>query len=248
MSEAEPNLEPVLPERYPFWSYGDLALFIGLSLPSLILGALLVRVFVWAFHIDVGITAAELLSAQFTGYGFLFLALYLILRLHYNRPFWRSLGWVQAPIRPLTLVLLGFVLAFLVAAAGTLLRTPDLNSPLKQLLSDPASAALVAAFAITLGPLCEELAFRGFMQPLLVRSLGPVLGIVVTALPFGLLHLQQNAFSWRHGLLITLAGVAFGWIRHLSGSTKAATIMHAAYNSTFFILFLMQKKIAPPPW
>jgi hypothetical protein len=119
---------------------------------------------------------------------------------------------------------------------------------MKQLLSDRTSVLLVAVFGITLGPLCEELAFRGFMQPLLVRSLGAAPGVILAAVPFGLLHLQQYGFSWRHGLLITAAGAGFGWMRHRSGSTRASTIMHAAYNTTFFLALLAQRKDLPHTW
>jgi hypothetical protein len=34
-------------------------------------------------------------------------------------------------------------------------------------------------------------------------------------------------------------------MRHATGSTKASTIMHAAYNSAFFILLLAQPKVLP---
>src|SRR5205807_2006452 len=83
-----------------------------------------------------------------------------------------------------------FLLAFGVVLVGRLLQTPDVNTPMKQLLSDRSSVLLIAIFAVTLGPLCEELAFRGFLQPLLVRSFGPVPGVILGAVPFGLLHLS----------------------------------------------------------
>jgi membrane protease YdiL (CAAX protease family) len=117
------------------------------------------------------------------------------------------------------------------------------------LLSDRTSMLLMAVFATTLGPVCEELAFRGFLQPLLVRSLGSVAGILLAAVPFGLLHLQQYGWSWRHVLLITLAGVAFGWMRQISGSTKASAVMHAAYNFLFFAgALLAQGNKLPTTW
>ena len=111
------------------------------------------------------------------------------------------------------------------------------------LLKDRTSIILIAIFGVTLGPLCEELAFRGFLQPLLVRSLGTVPGILAAALPFGLLHFQEYGNSWKHVLLISLAGAAFGWMRHATGSTKAATIMHAVYNALFFVAFITQSKL-----
>lgn len=228
-------------EEQPFWSYTDLALFIGLSIPCLLMGAVIVNVAVWALHLNVRLMALKLLPAQFIGYGFLFLALYFILKLQYGRPFWRSMAWQPSHLRAGSAILMGTGLALGVALAGALLRTPDENTPLRQLLSEPKSLLLVAIFATTLGPVCEELAFRGFMQPLLVRSMGVLPGIVAQAIPFGVLHLQQNAWSWRHGLLIMLAGAAFGWVRHRAGSTRASALVHAAYNGTFFLLLFMQR-------
>jgi membrane protease YdiL (CAAX protease family) len=101
-------------------------------------------------------------------------------------------------------------------------------------MQDRASIAIIGVFGVTLGPMAEELAFRGFLQPLLVRSLGVLPGIVVAALPFGLLHFSEYGNSWRHVVLICAAGVAFGWMRHVTGSTRASTLMHSAYNALFF--------------
>jgi membrane protease YdiL (CAAX protease family) len=119
---------------------------------------------------------------------------------------------------------------------------------MKELLNDPTSLIVVAIFGVTVGPLCEELAFRGFMQPLFVRSLGAAPGILLSGLAFGLLHLPQYGFSWQHGILITLAGSAFAWMRRLSGSTAASTIMHSAYNLTLFLGFYAGGSKIPHSW
>jgi len=244
--ESPPVTPP--PERYPFWSYADLVVFFGLAFPCLLLGTFLVKGFVWALHIRVHSIALELVPAQFVGYGFLFFALYLLLKLHYQRPFWESLRWVRTRPGTSRAILYGFVLAFGVALTGTALRTPDIQTPMKDLMSDRSSVLLIAIFAVTLGPLCEELAFRGFLQPVLVRSFGAVAGILLAAIPFGLLHLSQYGESWRHGLLITFAGIGFGWMRHASGSTRAAAVMHAAYNFIFFASFFTQGRNLPHTW
>ena len=110
------------------------------------------------------------------------------------------------------------------------------------LLKDRVSLILVAIFGVTVGPLAEELIFRGFLQPLLVRSLGTAAGISVTAIPFGMLHYWQYGRSWRHVIMIGAAGAAFGWVKQSTGSTKASTIMHASYNAVLFAgLFLQQR-------
>jgi membrane protease YdiL (CAAX protease family) len=235
-------------ERYPFWSYADLVVFFGLAFPCLLLGAFGVKLFLWIFRVHVHNVALQIVPAQFLGYGFLFFALYLLLKLHYGRAFWPALRWVRTRPGGARTILYGFVLAFGVALLGSALRTPDIETPMKDLLADRNSMLMIAVFAVTLGPLCEELAFRGFLQPVLVRSFGPTGGIVLAAVPFGVLHLSQYGGSWRHGLLITMAGVGFGWMRQASGSTRAAAIMHAAYNFIFFAALFAQKGKLPGPW
>lgn len=233
------------PERHPFWSYTDLLYFIGFALPSLLGGTLLVKAITALFHLKVHQKVFELLPGQFAGYGILFFLLWALFKLEYGRPLWSSLGWVRSGRNPAGTFVLGVLLALGVGALSALLRTPDINSPMKELLSDRASIILVGVFGVTLGPFFEELIFRGFMQPLFVRSLGVIPGILCAAIPFGVLHLQEYAWSWRHGLLITLAGAAFGWMRHVSGSTRASVFMHAAYNSTFFMALVSQGKNLP---
>ncbi len=225
-----------------FWDYHDLLLFVAAFFPALMGAGLLIRALS-----GIGKTP-QLLAAQFLGYAFWFGFLYAILRLKHGRPFWKSLGWVRFRDRFLQHVASGVALALAIGLLGALLRTPDLDTPMKRLLSDRFSVLLVGVAAATLGPLCEELAFRGFLQPLLVRSLGPAPGIVLTALPFALLHGPEYAWSWRHVLLITVAGISFGWMRHRTGSTAAAAVMHAAYNSTFFAAMLIAGKDLPARW
>lgn len=241
--------EPEIPQpRFPFWDYQDLLLVIGAAFPSLLAATLLVRSLFFGLALRGQGKAPELLAAQFLWYGFCFGFLYLLLKLKYDRPFWESLGWVRFGERFGRRAGSGALLALGLAVAGALLRTPDLDMPMKRLLSDRTSLLLVGLAAATLGPVCEELIFRGFLLPLLVRSLGQWPGIVLSALPFAVLHGPQYAWSWRHVLLIVVAGVAFGWMRQRTGSTAAAAVMHASYNSTFFLAFVLQGKDLPTAW
>ena len=106
---------------------------------------------------------------------------------------------------------------------------------MKRLFSNRLTIIEFGIVAVTIGPVCEELVFRGFIQPVLVRSTGRIAGILITAVAFGALHLAQNSFVWQLGVLIAAAGVAFGWMREITGSTKASTWMHAGFNSTIFL-------------
>lgn len=250
MSDGAAPLE--LDSREPgpngvFWGYSDLALFLGLVLPSILAAAAVTRL---VFHLVGGLPKAPavmVLIPQFLAYALLFLSLFLIFKLKYGQPFWRSIGFIRPPFSYYRPAAMGPVLALAVALGSLLLRTPEMDNPMQQLLKDPISIALVGLFAVTLGPLCEELIFRGFLQPLLQRTVGIPAGIFVASLLFSLMHGPQYAWSWRHVILLTAASAVFGWLRYKSGSTSAAALMHATYNLTFFTVFLLGKDL-PGQW
>jgi membrane protease YdiL (CAAX protease family) len=232
-----------------FWGYRDLALFFGLAIPCLLVaGPLIAKAVFLTLHIHTPHKALELLPGQFLGYALLYWALAFLFRTEYERPFWSSLGWRWPRFRTPSIIALGFILAFSIAILGALLRTPEGPTPMEELLNDRASLLLVAAIGVTLGPLCEELAFRGLMQPLLIRSFGVAPGIFLAALGFGLLHLPEYGNHWQQGVLITLAGVGFGWMRQVSGSTLASTLMHSAYNLILFLGFIAEGSRIPKSW
>jgi membrane protease YdiL (CAAX protease family) len=235
-------------EDEAFWNYRDLVVFLGLAAPCLLGGALLAKLALLVLYIGTSHKALELLPGQFIGYALLFAALAFLFRFEYERPFWRSLGWRRPEVRIPSTIALGSVLAFAIAMLGALLRTPEVPGPMQELLNDRTSLIAVAIAGVTVGPLCEELAFRGFMQPLFIRSLGVAPGIFLSALGFGLLHLPQYGYDWQHGVLITLAGAGFGWMRWVSGSTLGSTIMHAAYNMTLFVGFFAAGSKVPQSW
>ena len=235
---------PVAPEpRFPFWTYGDLAAALALAIPCFAAAGVLTFGF---FHLTgwrPPTEAFRLLPAQFIGYGLWFGCVWALLHLRYRRPFREAMQWnLRAPWGARA-IRTGLGAAVGVIVMGVVLRTPEMQSPMHELLKEPISMALVAVFAVTLGPICEELAFRGLLQPLLVRSLGVAAGILISALPFALLHGPQYAWSWRHVLLITLAGASFGWIRHRSQSTAAAALTHAIYNLVLMSGLIFERQV-----
>lgn len=242
----EPQVPPQAPppDEYPFWNYFDLVVFLGLACAGLF-GIVLIRSIAVGLHIHFAGGTAATLTAQLILDVFVLGALAALFRLEYNRPFWRSLGWMPARVPVLWLIIAGFMTALAVMFASLLIKVPNTSNPMTQLMEDRTSVILVAIFGITLGPIAEELVFRGFLQPLLVRSMGALVGIFITSLLFGLLHFTEYGNSWAHVVLITGAGASFGVIRHVTGSTKSATIMHAAYNALPFFVLLLQRGYVP---
>jgi uncharacterized protein len=233
MTAEPPEAPPPPQEREPCWGYGDLLIVLGLAIVSILAGAGAVIVFLRVLHLHT-LKAIELIAQQTLIYVLLFGSIALLLRAQYDRPFWPSLGWNPVS-HPAQLLLMGAGAAILVNIFGWLIRVPVTRNPLVDiLLESRLSFALMAIFGIFIAPAAEELLFRGFLQPLLVRSLGPVAGVLAAALPFGLLHYQEYGNSWRHAVLIMFAGVFFGLVRHSARSTKASAIMHAGYNALIF--------------
>lgn len=247
MSQPGPEFaiaRPAPPGAAVFWDWRDAGLFLLLALPCLALAAAFSRGLFLLVPGNPG-PAAQSLAFQMVAYLLWFVALYWMLKARYQRPFWQSLGWVTRWPRPWLTVFLGPALAISLAILGVLLRAPHVESPIEQLLTDRFSIVLVGLFAATLGPLAEELAFRGFLLPLLLRTFGVTLGVVLCSLPFTLLHGPQYSWSWKHLLLLFCASAVFSLTRIRTGSTAAATLVHATYNLTFFTGFVLNRKDLP---
>ncbi|WP_321474312.1 type II CAAX endopeptidase family protein [uncultured Paludibaculum sp.] len=225
----------------PFWSWIDAALVFTLAVPCLFLSALLSKG-LFALASSPPSDAAKAITLQFVAYVLWFGVLILLLKIRYDEPFWPSLGWrVPWPGMGPTLFA-GPFLVFAVAILGQLLHTPVIDNSIEKMLHGRMSILLVGFFASTLGPLAEELIFRGFLQPLMIRTFGIAAGILFSSLPFALLHGPQYSWSWQHIVLLVLASSVFGFTRHRTGSTAASTLVHATYNLTFFAGFLLQRK------
>jgi membrane protease YdiL (CAAX protease family) len=228
--------------KEPFWGYEELALFIGAWFPCWALALLLVRVGLALAPAAFSSDAVKTLAVQSLLYVLLLGSLYLLISARYRLPFWRSLRWTFDYRGVWLCFIAGPALAFALSALGVALRTPP-ASPIQDLVTDRRSLLIVMLFVTLLGPAFEELVFRGFLFPLLARSLGPWPGILLSAIPFALLHGPQNHWVWQQVVLVAMAGTVFGFVRYKTGSTAAAASVHVGYNMTFFLGFLVQRLI-----
>ncbi len=246
--EASPQPETPVPAPTPtpapaddiFWGWHDFFLFVMIMMISL--GAAL-----WAgngirylFHLSEARFNIVLVVGQFAAYAIAFTALKFMFLAEYGAPLLPSLHWRPSRIPAGTLALIGLGLAFTLEIIGSLMNVPQTENPMSRLMADRTTAVVLSILAVTVAPLAEELAFRGLLQPLMIRLTGVIPGILGTAVLFGGMHFEQYG-SWQSVVLIALAGVGFGVVRHATGSTKAAAIMHAGYNSALFVLFFAQK-------
>ena len=211
-----------------FWALEDLLVWIGLLLPSLLLGSTLANMFPWT-------KAPKQMAAQFISYAIWFILLKLLFLLKYSEPFWRSLGWTT-PNKGLWLCLLaGPFLAFGLNFLAAWLKAPPVKPPFEDLLFDRRWQFVYGVAAVLIGPLCEELAFRGFLMPLLAKWLGTAAGIVISGAVFALAHGQQDKWIWQYVTVLTIAGISFGYLRWRYSSTMSSMVAHASFNLTVFL-------------
>jgi membrane protease YdiL (CAAX protease family) len=230
-----PSSIPSSGDQYPFWTYEDLALFLGAVLPSVVLATLVARL------ARLSGDAAQAVLYQSLTYALLLGVLYLVIAGRYHQPFWRSLRWTGGYRGAWICVIAGPVLVLGTAVLGSLLREPTIPSPLQNLITDRISLVVAMLFVTLLGPVWEELLFRGFLFPLIAKSLGPWAAIVLTAAPFAMVHGPQLHWTWQPVFIIGLAGVVFGYTRYKTGSTAASAIVHVSYNVTIAVAFLIQR-------
>jgi membrane protease YdiL (CAAX protease family) len=78
----------------------------------------------------------------------------------------------------------------------------------------------------------EEFLFRGLLQNLLTHWLGPLPGLVITSIVFGLAHRPDP----RYMVLAAIAGLAYGWVYQRTERVTASAITHALVDATWVAL------------
>ncbi len=231
------------PERVPFWNYLDVALVLGLLFAFSLVIAVFVRLLTIPFPQLRADPTPLALPVQVLFYLALYLSFWLVLKLRYAKPVFCSLGWRRPKINLAWMALGGVLLAFILSALGTWLKTPKIPLPFDKLTGTPAMLTFFGIIAVVLAPFSEELLFRGFIQPLLSRTFGTVAGILLTAALFGALHGFEYSWVWQYVVFISLAGAVFGWLRARTNSIIPSTVMHGCFNAVSVIALAFGKNI-----
>jgi membrane protease YdiL (CAAX protease family) len=225
-----------------FWTLGDVALFAGSILPVYLLASLATRLGAAVLPGAFESPALRMLVFQSTIYGLLLGSLTMVIRTRYGRPLWASLGWTMA-FRGAWWILLGApVLALSMSVLGSVvLRAPAIPSPMEVLMDGRVPVPVVVLFSAIVGPVFEELIFRGFVQSPLERLLGTLPAVALAAAAFALIHGPGYEWSWQHLLVVFIAGSVFGLVKIRTGSTAAPALMHLGYNGTLAVMYLVQQ-------
>ncbi len=97
----------------------------------------------------------------------------------------------------------------------------------------PVGVVATVALAVFIGPLCEELIFRGWLFTALRSRLGALATIAATAVLFACAHWESTHL---YALAVFPIGLMLGYIRQRSGSMRASFAFHGIYNFAGWIL------------
>lgn len=177
----------------------------------------------------------------------------------WQRPVLEGLHWHLrvALKRAGWLVSLGLAGGLCSSMIGNLLPMPKDPPILVDMMHSPTGAWMMLVFGITFAPALEETAFRGFLLPGFVHAfdwlvrkgdisaatrqlVGLPVSVLLTSIPFALMHAPQVSHAWGPLLLIGLISVMLCVVRLSLDSLAASMLVHAAYNLTLFLGILVE--------
>lgn len=94
----------------------------------------------------------------------------------------------------------------------------------------PGLRILLVLLVVSLGPLVEELLFRGVLLSALMQRWRVGWAVAISSLLFALVHLQGLDFLWYAVPNLALMAAALAWLRLRSGSIWPAVLMHGVNN------------------
>ena len=231
-------------ERFPVWTFADVVKIAIIAFVAILFSGVLAIMIVtglpW-FHgmpMDKVVTDARLATgSQLLAYLITFWFVYRLIVRHYGIPFLEGVRWRWPGGKWPIYILAGLVLCLATQALERVLPQPK-HIPLADLFRTPLAAWLLVIFGTFIGPPAEELFFRGLLFPSLARKMNLLWSVVLTALPFALLHAAQLAFGWGPLLGIFFVGVVLTLVRAKADSLAASILVHVAYNALTFGLVI----------
>lgn len=231
------------PVENPPWNGWDVLVIVGLAFITILVSQFAI-LFGAHFFVYPGAPLSVLaqrplllLVSQFVIDAIVALFLFLLVEAKYHVRFWQAIRW-NWPAQVWKWLSFGVVMLLVLSMLENILPMPK-DTPFEKLFARPRDAYLLAIIAVTLGPLVEELFFRGFFYPVLARRWGVAWAVFLTALPFALMHMPQYGYAWGALLVILIVGIVCGVVRAATKSVGASFLVHAGYNGTQMLIAML---------
>jgi uncharacterized protein len=237
---SHPEAESAAAPPDPVWNGWDVLRLALLTVVALFFGVFAVATmarltfFTHTEFREVAQVPLILIAGQTLAYFLVLAYMYVLVTRERRRPdFLAAIHW-NFPSKIAAYLLAGFVLSLALQILAHFLPIPK-ELPIDSFFQTPAEAWALGFISVTLAPLMEELFFRGFLYPVLARSIGMPIAIFLTALGFAALHGWQLMFSWGPVLVIFLVGLVLTIVRAKTNSVAAGVLIHMAYNGAITI-------------
>jgi len=249
-SDPPPALPPEVPgalraepSENPDWSGWDVLQLAILTIVSIIVFLLLSAIAAQRFlyprlpFVEVVKYPLVTVMAQLLAYLLVLAFMVAVAKRVPGRKFWSAIRW-SWPRKWQAYLVGGMVLSVGLQGIAHFLPMPR-ELPIDRFFQTAPEAWVLSIFGVTLAPLMEELFFRGFFYPVLVRRLGVVAAVVITAASFGLIHAPQLGRAWGPVLVVFVVGLALTITRAVTKSVAPGFLMHVAYNGTISVLIFV---------
>lgn len=157
---------------------------------------------------------------------------YFIISKKYNLSFLKTIGFSSGkiPSHVATGFFVSFVIVFFTSlisytfteVGGIQRENPYVNLPKEKM-------QFLSFAAIFMAPVVEEIFFRGFMQPAMVKYVGVFGGVLLTAFIFGISHVQYLDYSTALVSVISI-GLILGVTKETTGSIVPCVLAHFLNN------------------
>jgi len=236
-----PELRAVAVEDPP-WTGWDVLLLPVIAFASIIFTSLLILFTAhWTGNAEalragkLDHDARVMVPIQLLAYAITFAVMYALVTRRYGRQFWAGIKWNWPRSRWFVFPVAGVGLAIAVQFTSILLPFPK-SLPIEEFFKHPGSAYALWLFGISAAPFIEEVFFRGFFFPVVVRRAGVAGGLILTSAVFALIHQAQYARAWAPLLVLFLVGLVFTTVRLRTNSVAASFLVHVGYNFTLFAM------------
>jgi uncharacterized protein len=230
------------PAENPVWNGWDVLLIAALAFATIMVSQFVILFgahylfYPHAALMDLAQKPILLLISQYVIDLAVVVFLILLVEGKYHAGFGNAIGW-RWPTSAWKYLLTGGVMLLALSMLESVLPMPK-DTPFDKLFANPRDAYLIAVIAVSLGPLVEELFFRGFLYPVVARKWGMAWAIFLTALPFAVMHMPQYGYAWGALTVIFIVGVVCGTVRAMTKSVGASFLVHAGYNGSQMIIAL----------
>jgi len=147
---------------------------------------------------------------------------------------WRKPRAFEGTVRPIAVfawgvgsAVVGFLASTLVGGGLQLTGWEVEEQPwIQALMADRSALLVLMPWLVLVGPVSEEVFFRGYVFRRLFSSVGPGAAYLVSALLFAVIHWHPIGFP-----MYAVIGLVFCWVYRKTGSLWAPVFGHVVYNA-----------------